>query len=101
VNCIKTRKIDLLVVDEAHCISEWGGFLISNSPPPNLEMSQKIGHAFRPDYLMLKEITKQLEIDRVLCTTATATLNCAKDILDGFNIPKQNYFTCPFYRENL
>src|SRR5690554_7105401 len=46
--------ISLLVVDEAHCISEWG-------------------HNFRPDYLKLPEYKRDFSMERVLLLTATAT----------------------------
>src|SRR5580700_6616456 len=47
-------RIALLVIDEAHCISEWG-------------------HNFRPDYLKLARLSRQLKVERVLTLTATAT----------------------------
>ena len=43
-----------MVVDEAHCISEWG-------------------HNFRPDYLTLATLARELRAERVLALTATAT----------------------------
>ena len=46
--------IDLLAVDEAHCISEWG-------------------HNFRPDYMKLARLAVELKVGRVLALTATAT----------------------------
>src|SRR5919198_6109549 len=47
-------RISLFAVDEAHCISEWG-------------------HNFRPDYLKLAERAWELDAERVLALTATAT----------------------------
>jgi ATP-dependent DNA helicase RecQ len=55
-------KISLLVVDEAHCISQWG---------PD----------FRPEYLLLKEIRHRLGDPRTLLLTATATPAVRQDIL--------------------
>jgi len=46
--------VRLLAVDEAHCISEWG-------------------HAFRPDYLKVARFSREIEAERVVCLTATAT----------------------------
>ncbi len=51
---IHQMRIGLLVVDEAHCISEWG-------------------HNFRPEYLKLPEYRKEFGIANVLLLTATAT----------------------------
>ncbi len=53
--------ISLLVVDEAHCISEWG-------------------HNFRPDYLKLPTYRAQLNIPQVLLLTATATPAVVEDM---------------------
>src|SRR5262245_43453190 len=50
---LRTLRIALLAVDEAHCISEWG-------------------HNFRPDYLKLADLAKELNVGRVLGLTATA-----------------------------
>ncbi|KAI8617783.1 P-loop containing nucleoside triphosphate hydrolase protein [Chytriomyces sp. MP71] len=82
VNRISATKIDMLVIDEAHCVSEWG-------------------HAFRPDYLLLAPISKTLQVGRVLCATATATPRCAQDIMDTFHIPSTNFVKTDFYRPNL
>ena len=51
---LRSVRISLLVIDEAHCISEWG-------------------HNFRPDYLKLANLAKVLRAERVLALTATAT----------------------------
>jgi len=51
---LRQLQISLVVIDEAHCISEWG-------------------HNFRPDYLKLARAAKALGITRVLTLTATAT----------------------------
>lgn len=56
-----TIRVSLFVVDEAHCISQWG-------------------HEFRPDYLKLKEIIKELDWPTVLALSATATPEVQKDI---------------------
>ncbi|MFH0926857.1 MAG: ATP-dependent DNA helicase RecQ [bacterium] len=79
---IKTKEISLLVIDEAHCISEWG-------------------HNFRPDYLKLAKIANDLKITRVLNLTATATPTVAKSIKTVFKINDEDYINTGFYRPNL
>lgn len=79
---LRQVKISLLVIDEAHCISEWG-------------------HNFRPDYLKLQEIARQLAIPTVLALTATATPKVGQDICAGFNITPDNLVHTGFHRPNL
>ena len=79
---LKTLKIDLLVIDEAHCISEWG-------------------HNFRPDYLKLARFARELQVGRVLGLTATATPAVAKDICKAFSIEPAAHVHTGFYRPNL
>lgn len=74
--------IRLLAIDEAHCISEWG-------------------HAFRPDYLKVARFAKEIEAERVICLTATATPQVAQDVCKAFAIPKQCLFRTSSYRPNL
>lgn len=76
------RKISLLAVDEAHCISEWG-------------------HNFRPDYLKIARLARQLCVERVLALTATATPQVAQDIVAGFAIAQEDVVHTGFYRSNL
>jgi ATP-dependent DNA helicase RecQ len=75
-------KISLFAVDEAHCISEWG-------------------HNFRPDYLKLAVRARELEAERVLALTATATPAVAADIRRGFEIEERDSVVTGFYRPNL
>ncbi|MDO8543051.1 MAG: RecQ family ATP-dependent DNA helicase [Opitutaceae bacterium] len=79
---LKTLAIDLLVIDEAHCISEWG-------------------HNFRPDYLKLARYARELKVGRVLTLTATATPAVAQDICREFAIVPEAYVHTGFYRPNL
>jgi ATP-dependent DNA helicase RecQ len=81
-NNLKNMKISLLVVDEAHCISEWG-------------------HNFRPEYLKLPVYREEFNIPQVLLLTATATNQVIDDMCSKFNIPKENILSTGFYRENL
>ncbi len=81
-NELKRARIELLAVDEAHCISEWG-------------------HNFRPDYLKLAEAAVQFRIKRCLALTATATPEVAKDIQRAFKITEEDAIQTGFRRENL
>ncbi|MHB0774595.1 RecQ family ATP-dependent DNA helicase [Halomonas sp. WWR20] len=74
--------ISLIVVDEAHCISEWG-------------------HNFRPDYLKLPDYQRQFSIPQVLLLTATATPQVIKDMQARFAIAADDVITTGFYRPNL
>jgi ATP-dependent DNA helicase RecQ len=76
------RRISLLAVDEAHCISEWG-------------------HNFRPDYLKLTRLAKKLRVERVLALTATAPPAVAAQIADAFEIDPGDVVRTGFYRPNL
>src|SRR6266581_3651694 len=75
-------RISLFAVDEAHCISEWG-------------------HNFRPDYLKLAERARELDAERVLALTATATPAVVADIRAGFGIEEVDSVVTGFYRPNL
>ncbi|HUF60913.1 MAG TPA: RecQ family ATP-dependent DNA helicase [Verrucomicrobiales bacterium] len=79
---LQTLAIDLMVVDEAHCISEWG-------------------HNFRPDYLKLARIARDVRVGRVLALTATATPGVARDICREFAIAPEAHVHTGFYRPNL
>ena len=75
-------NISLLVVDEAHCISEWG-------------------HNFRPDYLKLPNYQHALNIPQALLLTATATKKVKLDMAHKFNITPNAIVQTGFYRANL
>ncbi|PNG13318.1 RecQ family ATP-dependent DNA helicase [Stutzerimonas stutzeri] len=79
---ISQVPISLLVVDEAHCISEWG-------------------HNFRPDYLKLPDYQRQFNIPQTLLLTATATPPVIADMQAKFAIAAQDVVTTGFYRPNL
>src|SRR3954462_9714844 len=58
------ERVGLLVIDEAHCVSDWG-------------------HDFRPDYRRIREALERLRADAaVLCTTATANDRVVADVVD-------------------
>ncbi len=82
ISKLQRQKISLLVIDEAHCISEWG-------------------HNFRPDYLKLARLSRQLGVERVLALTATATPAVADDICREFAIASGDRIHTGFYRPNL
>jgi ATP-dependent DNA helicase RecQ len=75
-------NVSLLVVDEAHCISEWG-------------------HNFRPEYMKLPDYQKEFNIKQTLLLTATATAPVLEDMRAKFNISKEDVFVTGFYRGNL
>ncbi|WP_339458486.1 RecQ family ATP-dependent DNA helicase [Pseudomonas sp. EA_105y_Pfl2_R69] len=81
-NFIAQVPISLLVIDEAHCISEWG-------------------HNFRPDYLKLPDYQRQFRIPQVLLLTATATPPVIADMQKKFAIAAADVVTTGFYRSNL
>ncbi|MBC3385103.1 ATP-dependent DNA helicase RecQ [Pseudomonas sp. SWRI179] len=81
-NFLQQVPISLLVVDEAHCISEWG-------------------HNFRPDYLKLPDYQHQFNIPQVLLLTATATPKVIADMQAKFAIAAVDVVTTGFYRPNL
>ncbi|NRB39168.1 MAG: RecQ family ATP-dependent DNA helicase [Pseudomonadales bacterium] len=79
---IKSVPLSMLVVDEAHCISEWG-------------------HNFRPDYLKLPNYRQELNIPLVLLLTATATKKVKQDMAAKFAIEDSHIIQTGFYRDNL
>ncbi|WP_236195526.1 RecQ family ATP-dependent DNA helicase [Pseudomonas glycinae] len=81
-NFLQQVPISLLVVDEAHCISEWG-------------------HNFRPDYLKLPDYQRQFNIPQSLLLTATATPKVIADMQAKFAIAAEDVVTTGFYRPNL
>ena len=79
---LQGRKIDLFVVDEAHCISEWG-------------------HDFRPAFLGLRDARRALGSPQVLALTATATDAVVQDILQRLDVPGARVLNTGVYRPNL
>jgi ATP-dependent DNA helicase RecQ len=88
-NALSGRALALFVVDEAHCVSEWG-------------------HDFRPDYLRLASIIAELGHPPVMACTATATPKVADEIVtrlglrdparvrSGFDRPNLSFDVLPF-----
>lgn len=79
---LETIEVQLLAVDEAHCISQWG-------------------HDFRPDYSRLGEFRKLLGDPPTLALTATATPAVREDILKKLRLERAPVFEMPMRRENL
>ncbi|MCX6876405.1 MAG: RecQ family ATP-dependent DNA helicase [Verrucomicrobia bacterium] len=79
---LKGLPIQLVAIDEAHCISEWG-------------------HNFRPEYLKLASLCRTLKIPRVLALTATATPRVAREIRRHFRIAAADQVQLSFHRANL
>jgi ATP-dependent DNA helicase RecQ len=75
-------NVSLLVVDESHCISQWG-------------------YDFRPSYLKIAEIRELLPDVPVLALTATATREVVGDIQEKLHFKEKNVFRMSFERENL
>ena len=79
---LRAREIDFVVIDEAHCISEWG-------------------HDFRPSYLALGAAVRTLGSPPVLALTATATPAVVGDIRKQLGLASMRVFNTGIYRENL
>jgi len=79
---IKQMNINILAVDEAHCISQWG-------------------YDFRPPYLRIADIRDSIPNTTVIALTATATPNVVEDIQEKLRFPVKNAFKKSFERKNL
>jgi ATP-dependent DNA helicase RecQ len=79
---LKRNLIDIFVIDEAHCISQWG-------------------HDFRPSYLHLRAAVEALGNPRILALTATATPDVVDDIRRQLGREDMEIFDIGVYRENL
>jgi ATP-dependent DNA helicase RecQ len=79
---LRNTGVSLMVVDEAHCVSQWG-------------------HDFRPAYLAIRRAVRELGRPPVLALTATATPSVAEDILKQLNIPKAKTVNIGVHRPNL
>ena len=79
---VKKMNINYLVVDEAHCISQWG-------------------YDFRPAYLEIKEIKQLIGDVPTIALTATATKSVAEDIMRVLEFQEPNIISSGFERANL
>jgi len=79
---LQAMNVCLLVVDESHCISQWG-------------------YDFRPSYFSIADIREQLPGIPVLALTATATQEVVDDIQERLHFKEKNVFKKSFIRKNL
>jgi ATP-dependent DNA helicase RecQ len=79
---LKRWKVNLLAIDEAHCISEWG-------------------HDFRPEYRQLAELRKHFPDVSMMALTATATERVRGDIVKQLRLREPSRYVASFNRPNL
>jgi ATP-dependent DNA helicase RecQ len=79
---LRETTIDFVVIDEAHCISQWG-------------------HDFRPSFLAIRGALKELGDPPVLALTATATQEVIEDIRRQLGRPEMRVYDTGIYRPNL
>ncbi len=79
---ISYMNVNLIAIDEAHCISQWG-------------------YDFRPPYLKIKELREILPDTPVLALTATATPEVRTDIIEKLEMKEAQVFVKSFSRKNL
>ena len=79
---IRQAKVGLFVVDEAHCVSQWG-------------------HDFRPDYFRLADAARWLRAEAIVASTATATPQVADDIVVRLGLRDPVRVATGFDRPNL
>ncbi len=79
---LESMKVNLIAVDEAHCISQWG-------------------YDFRPSYLQIAKIREYLPGVPVLALTATATPTVAADVQEKLLFKEKNEIRQTFERKNL
>ncbi len=79
---LRDVNISFIVIDEAHCVSEWG-------------------HEFRPDYRKLNFLKEEFPHIPIAAFTATATNKVAKDIVNSLKLQNPTMLKGNFFRENL
>ena len=82
VERIKNLPINLIAIDEAHCVSQWG-------------------HDFRPAYLKIVQLKEFFPKVPFLALTASATLRVKEDIILQLKLDNPNLFAKSFYRDNI
>jgi ATP-dependent DNA helicase RecQ len=81
-DALRAARVGLFVVDEAHCVSQWG-------------------HDFRPDYFRLADAARWLGVKAIVASTATATPQVAADIARRLGLRDPVRITTGFDRPNL
>ncbi|XP_062402443.1 recQ-like DNA helicase BLM isoform X2 [Sardina pilchardus] len=81
-NLFERGLLARFVIDEAHCVSQWG-------------------HDFRPDYKRLNELRQKFPRVPIMALTATATPRVQKDILNQLQMTSPQVFNMSFNRHNL
>ncbi|MDD2491036.1 MAG: RecQ family ATP-dependent DNA helicase [Bacteroidales bacterium] len=79
---VSKMNVSYLIIDEAHCISQWG-------------------HDFRPDYLKIKEIKSIISPISTIAVTATATPAVVEEIIKNLELLSPNIIKSSFKRDNL
>jgi len=79
---IKNLPVNLIAIDEAHCVSQWG-------------------HDFRPAYLKIAQLREFFPKVPFLALTASATIRVKEDIIEQLKLDKPNVFSKSFYRGNI
>ncbi|HSC45811.1 MAG TPA: ATP-dependent DNA helicase RecQ [Candidatus Acidoferrum sp.] len=82
IGWLKKVPVSFFVIDEAHCISEWG-------------------HEFRPDYRELKLLKKEFPAKPIAAFTASATHRVRHDIIEQLKLNDPGKFIASFHRSNL
>ena len=82
IQSIAAAKVQLLAIDEAHCVSQWG-------------------HDFRPDYARLGQVRQRLGEAQTIALTATATPDVRQDIIQSLGLQNPEIFITGFARPNL
>ncbi|WP_130736691.1 ATP-dependent DNA helicase RecQ [Flavobacterium sp. J27] len=82
VERIKQLPINLIAIDEAHCVSQWG-------------------HDFRPSYLKIKDLKAHFPKTPFLALTASATKRVQEDIVQNVGLQTPALFQKSFFRSNL
>ncbi len=82
IDQLRLMQVSLIVVDEAHCISQWG-------------------YDFRPSYLKIASVRRIFPKVPVLALTATATPDVVTDIMEKLDFREQRVFAKSFRRDNI